>query len=89
MQDDILTRLADEIKQDEQKEKICLIEDIFKVYNCLLAMEVCGIKDILASANDKFNELYDLNIEQLECEWSVRMAQMRRRAIEISDIDNK
>jgi len=89
MQTDILTKLADEIKQDELKEKLCLIEDIFKVYKCLIAMEVCGFEDILTKPERKFDELYDLNMEQLTCEWSVRMAQISRRAIEISDIDHE
>ncbi len=89
MQTDILTRLADEIKQDEHKEKICLIEDIFKVYNCLAGAEVCAFKSIIANSGTKFNELYDLTIEQLEVEEAIMRTTLRRRMIEISDIDKE
>ncbi len=89
MQTDILNKLADEIKQDQIKEKCCVIEDIFKAYKCLIAMQVCGFEDILTKPERKFDELYDLNMEQLDCEWSVRMAQISRRAVEISESDNE
>lgn len=81
----LVTQAVDELR----KEKICLIEDIFKIYNHLHAMEVCGFKEILMSAGDEFDALYAMTIDELQLVWAKNRALLKIRANEIMKIDHE
>ena len=73
--------------QEIRNEKICLIEDIFKVYRTLYGTEVNVQGYDIHKPGDKFDELYDLTIEQLEMELAIRSAQVSRRFRFLAGID--
>lgn len=73
--------------QEIRNEKICLIEDIFKVYRTLYGAEVDVQGYDIHKPGDKFDELYDLTIEQLEMELAIRSTQMSRRFRFLAGID--
>ncbi len=73
--------------QEIRAERICLIEDIFKVYRMLYGAEVDVVGYDISKPGDKFDELYDCTIEQLEMELAIRSTQMSRRYRFLAGID--
>jgi len=72
-----LTQIAaDELR----KEKICLIEDIFKVKRTCFGFNVPGHSDVIHNPTKLFDSLYDMKIEDLEVELAMLSAIMSRRA---------
>lgn len=49
-----------------RKEKACLIEDIFRVMRCSTVMNEIYVDLIGKDAAKSFDELYDMNISELE-----------------------
>lgn len=73
--------------QEIRAEKICLIEDLFKVYRALYGAEIYVIGYDITKPGDKFDQLYDWTIDELEMELAVRSAQMSRRFRFLAGID--
>ncbi len=58
-------QLAD-TKGDELKEKLCLIDDVFKTWRLLEAFDEC--RRHISHAGELFNNLFELPIPELEAE---------------------
>lgn len=63
-----ISRLVLEVEQDEEKEKLCLIDDIIKIKPTLWAFGYHEHNEFLniEATGRLFDELYDLDILQLE-----------------------
>lgn len=74
-------------KQDDlHKEKICLIEDIFKIEKLLYGFQTPGHDKWLTNPGELFNTLYDLSIDDLQLHYSVLSAEMSQYARKLAGL---
>lgn len=88
MQPKRLGELIGQAVSELKHEKLCLIEDIFKVKKHLHAMEVPG-HDVITGDNpgEVFDELYELKICDLEVLLAQLSARLTLRARQLAGID--
>lgn len=87
MKTQTLHKLIEVAVAENRSEKICLIEDIFKVGRLLFGMNVPDFDQFIYAPSKPFDRLYDLTIEQLEVELATVSAIMSRRARVLAGID--
>lgn len=87
MKTQTLQKLIEIAVMENRNEKICLIEDIFKVGRCLFGMNVPGFEQVISAPEKVFDRLYDCTIEQLEVEYAYLSAVMSQRARILANID--
>lgn len=75
----IIEKLMPIALDELRKEKICLIEDIFKVRRICFGLHIPGHDHVMNNPAIVFDRLYDLTICQLEVELAWYSAQMSQR----------
>lgn|SRR3990167_853988 len=74
------------MENEIRKQKVCLIEDIFKCGKCLSGFSP-RYSDYLAPTPFMFDCLYDKTLDELDLIWSELRASLRYYAIKASDND--
>lgn len=72
-----------------KSEKICLIEDIFKVRKLCNGLGIPGHHIVESDPARMFDRLYDLSMDELLVEYSYYSAQMSQRTRLMAGIDNE
>lgn len=74
----IVAKLLPQALKELRDEKICLIEDIFKIYRMLFGLSVPGFEKAISEPEKVFDALYDMSIEELELDLAIHSALMSR-----------
>lgn len=82
---DKLEAILQEIQQDTQKEKLCLIEDIFKVKRMLFGFGHPDHENTISEAGEIFNTLLEMQIGDLQDLLTYLSSEMSAMALKIAD----
>lgn len=80
-----LKRINQEARQENEKEKLCLIEDIFKVKRMLFGFGHPDHQDTISHAGDIFTALFDMPIGDLENIYTLLSSEMSKTALNLAD----
>ena len=83
----IIAKLMPIALEELRNEKICLIEDIFKLRRFNPSLGISGNKSVIETPELIFDDLYDMNIEDLQLEYAHYSAIMSRKTRLMAGID--
>lgn len=75
--------VTDIANQEIERQKLCLIDDIFKVLKCTSGFN--GDKRYETNAGEVFDEMYGMSISDLEVELAVLSAKLKRHAWRLTE----
>lgn len=87
MQPTLIEKIMPIALAELRAEKICLIEDIFKLRKFNHSLGIPGNKCIIETPEIVFDELWDMNIEQLQLHYATNAAEMSRKTRLMAGID--